>query len=466
MRLVSRFRSNRVAVLLLCSFACILLFARWSFADEFSTDSIKNIMRKVSRYYLKTGMSGQGRTGTSLNNYWDGGAYMSGIMALYEATADKQYLDSAIKWGNAHSWEPGGEHGGVTTMHADDHCCCQTYCDLYLQNPVPANAAYFAKWETNLKYNIDQNPMSGISRWYWDDALYMAPPAYAKLYKCTNTLRYLDTLDKYWWSVSASYYAKPENLWFRDNNWFYPAHKTANGNKVLWSCGNAWVYAGLARVIPCMPATYPSRQKFIDQFKEMSVAIKAQQGADGLWTTSMLDHNEYPEPEASGTAFFAFGMAWGIISGILDKATYLPVIQSAWSGCVKNVASDGRLLRCQYMGWCPAGGFASTTTREGHGAFLLMGNELLKVLGPVAVRPKAETNKTYTAVPSSPETIIAFSGSRLSVPDRATGYCLYSLQGRQLTQNRIDIPRSQRSIDIAGTRSPGETVCVRFFTKE
>jgi hypothetical protein len=217
----------------------------------------------------------------------------------------------------------------------------------------------------------------------------MAPAAYAKLYKITSTRRYIDTLDKYWWDTAKRLYDTTSHLWFRDSTYLYPAHKTANGSKIFWSCGNAWVIGGLARTIPNLPADYPTRQKFIDHYKEMIVAIKAQQGTNGLWTTSMLDHTQYPDPEVSGTAFFGFAMAWGVLNGYLDKATYLPVIKKAWTGCVQNVAANGKVRRCQWMGSKPAGGFYDTTTMEGQGAFLLFGNEINKLLTAVATLPNS-----------------------------------------------------------------------------
>ena len=38
---------------------------------------------------------------------------------------------------------------------------------------------------------------------------------------------------------------------------------------------------------------------------------------DGMWRASLLDPVEFPMKESSGTAFFCFGMAWGINNGIL-----------------------------------------------------------------------------------------------------------------------------------------------------
>ncbi|MEZ5149009.1 MAG: glycoside hydrolase family 88 protein [Bacteroidales bacterium] len=51
----------------------------------------------------------------------------------------------------------------------------------------------------------------------------------------------------------------------------------------------------------------------------MAESLMQSQGEDGFWRSSLLDPDEYPDPESSGTAFFTYGLAWGINNGNLDK---------------------------------------------------------------------------------------------------------------------------------------------------
>jgi len=410
-------------------------------AVNFTPDSIKNVMRKVSGYYLQHGVSGWGRTNgvnsTIINNDWDGGAYMSGIMGLYAATGQQSYLDSATQWAVDHSWLIGTDTPSnpaqTVPTDADNQCCTQTYCDLYLLDPTPANAYMYAPWERDLKLTIDTVPMAGRDRWWWCDALYMAPAAYAKLFKITHTRRYIDTLNKYWWDCAATLYDTSAHLWYRQAS--FNGQLDQNGKKIFWSCGNAWVAAGMARTIPNLPDSTPAddstRQKYINQFKAMMDAIRVQQDTGGLWTTSLLDHALYPEPEASGTAFFGFAMAWGVLNGFLDMNTYLPVIKNAWSGCVAHVASNGEFQGCQYMGWEPASGFESYTTLEGNGAFLLFGNELIQLVAPVSTLPSAtaERHSIGCTTRITPQSII------VTVPGALPGaraVAIFDLCGRKI----------------------------------
>jgi rhamnogalacturonyl hydrolase YesR len=64
------------------------------------------------------------------NNGWARSAYFTGNMAMYEVNASSKYLDYAIKWAEQNNWAPGDR-----PRNADDHCCGQTYIDLYKIHP-------------------------------------------------------------------------------------------------------------------------------------------------------------------------------------------------------------------------------------------------------------------------------------------------------------------------------------------
>jgi unsaturated rhamnogalacturonyl hydrolase len=199
----------------------------------------------------------------------------------------------------------------------------------------------------------------------------------AKLSRATGDRKYLDFMDHEWWITSNLLYSPKNHLYFRDKS-FLNSHE-ANGRGLFWSRGNGWVFAGLARVLSEMPADYPSRARYVAQFREMAQAIVVLQGSDGLWRPGLLDAASYPLPENSGSAFFAFGFAYGINAGILDRDTYLPVVEKAWSGLLSHVYEDGRLGCVQPVGATPGPYTETTSYVYGTGAFLLVGSELYRM---------------------------------------------------------------------------------------
>ena len=165
-----------------------------------------------------------------------------------------------------------------------------------------------------------------------------------------------------------------DKLLARDNR-FLTMHE-ANGQRVFWSRGNGWVLAGLAMVLERMPATFPERVMYVQQYRDMAERIAGLQQADGLWRASLLDPGSYPNPEISGSAFYTYAMAWGIHHGVLDRKKYLPVVTRAWQGMLGHVYESGRLGSIQPIGGEPGKFKSSSSFVYGVGAFLLAGSEL------------------------------------------------------------------------------------------
>jgi rhamnogalacturonyl hydrolase YesR len=172
-------------------------------------------------------------------------------------------------------------------------------------------------------------------------------------------------------------YSPSNHLFFRDKS-FLDKHE-ANGRGIFWSRGNGWVFAGLARVLAVMPRDYPSRPKYIAQFKQMAEELAGLQGPDGLWRPGLLDAATYQLPENSGSAFFTYGFAYGINSGILRRAKYQPVVQKAWQGLLSHIYEDGRLGCIQPIGAAPGDFTAASSYVFGTGAFLLAGSEVYRL---------------------------------------------------------------------------------------
>jgi len=213
--------------------------------------------------------------------------------------------------------------------------------------------------------------------WWWCDALFMAPPTLARLYKATGKAEYLDFMDREWWITSTLLYDPGEHLYFRDAS--YLEKHEANGRKLFWSRGNGWVMGGIARVLDYMPKNYPARPKYVAQLKEMAAAVIKVQGDDGLWRSGLLDAQAYPLPEVSGSAFIDYALAWGVNEGILDRKTYGPAARKAWAGLLTHVYADGRLGCIQPVGAAPGQFKATSSYVYGVGAFLLAGSQMDKL---------------------------------------------------------------------------------------
>ncbi len=112
--------------------------------------------------------------------------------------------------------------------------------------------------------------------------------------------------------------------------------------------------------------------------------MAALQQPEGYWTRSMMDPEQAPGPETSGTAFFTFGMLWGINNGLLDRDTFLPVVERAWQYLTETaLQDDGTIGYVQPIGERAIPGQQvdeHSTANFGTGAFLLAACEYVRML--------------------------------------------------------------------------------------
>jgi unsaturated rhamnogalacturonyl hydrolase len=431
----------------------VLIFQKVSAKTEFDADSIVNIMKRVAHYRMTYADIGSLFNHASANKgdkpnpwetmgkgvSWDVGSFFIGLMALYYTSKDTTYLNFGKRWATTFGWNSidRASYNEINGKgpHADHQCCFQTYCEIYLLDPQSANNFMITNAGADFVAVFDQIKLGPTLNWWWCEALYMAPPAIARYCKASNQNRFLDSLNSYWWATSDYIYNSTQKFWYRDAGF--------KGSNTFWSAGNAFAIGGLVRVLDYMPATYANRARFETQFKEMSAAIKAQQGFtspyDGMWTTHMLDHTGFPGPESIGTAFFCYAFAWGVRNKLLDSAMYTPSINKAWRDLVKNVKpEDGRLLRCQHVSGGPTNmetnGDLNNSAPEGEGAFLLAGSEMYlraQKTAPAAQRTAASgTIRSSLGIRGSCLTFTCADPARSSLRIYATnGRCAADLTG-------------------------------------
>lgn len=326
---------------------------------------IDKALRKVADWQLA-------RTMPHLDRIWTSSVLFSGFIEASKATGDPKYRDAMETMAQKFAWQLRTPY-----PNADDISVAQTYLDLYLQSPAPEKIAH-ARQQLDILIDLKTvKPGDDRLPWWWCDALFMAPPVWAKMYRATGERKYLDYVHAQWQATYDLLYDREEHLYARDASYAGPnAKREPNGKKVFWSRGEGWVLGGLARTLDYIPAADPKRPFYITQLREMSARIAQLQGKDGLWHAGLLDPATYPLPEISGSALFVYGMAYGVNRGYLDAATYRPVIEKAWAGILQHVYADGRLGGIQQTGAEPAFYLPASSYNYGVGGFLLAAAEL------------------------------------------------------------------------------------------
>jgi Predicted unsaturated glucuronyl hydrolase involved in regulation of bacterial surface properties, and related proteins len=357
----------------------IFCFSAYLTAQQKPTKSeLISIIQKVNDYWQNT------HTDPG-NPFWDNAAYHTGNMEAYYITKDEAYRRYSEKWAEQNSWKGAtsddkskwkyvyGEKPEYV-LFGDWQICFQTYADLYNLSP---ESKKIARAREVMEYEMS-TPNNDY--WWWADGLYMVMPVMTKMYKITGNPLYLEKLHDYFLHAKSIMYDPKTRLFYRDAKYVYPKHKSANDKKDFWARGDGWIFAGLAKVLQDLPKDYKYRSLFEQHYREMAKAIIKYQQNEGYWTRSMLDPQHAPGYETSGTAFFTYGLLWGINNGYLKEKKYLPAAMNGWK-YLSTVAlqPDGKVGYVQPIGEKAIPGQvvdANSTANFGVGAFLLAASEL------------------------------------------------------------------------------------------
>jgi rhamnogalacturonyl hydrolase YesR len=345
-------------------------------AADLTPPAVLNAMQRVADWQLD-------HMATNRPTGWIQAVGDLGLMALAGISGDAKYRAAMLAKSETNGWQLPSYQG--RKFHADDQCIGQTYAELYFlyrENKMiaPMRERFdFILANSSAATGLEFSQPGGRSQelWSWCDALFMAPPAWLRLNAATGDPRYLAFALTNWWHTTDYLYDRDEHLFFRDSTFF--KKQEANGKKIFWSRGNGWVLAATVRMLQYLPANHPSRPRFEQLFNDMAEKILACQQPDGLWRASLLDPDSFPMPEASGSALFTYGLAWGVNQGLLEQAKFEPAVRKAWPALLGCVNPDGKLTHIQPAGDHPVKFEADSTQPYGAGVFLLAGSEVYRM---------------------------------------------------------------------------------------
>lgn len=378
-------KANRTVAILLCT----ILFSTGVTTKTMGFSCLKK--RQILHVIKDVNDHWQATRPFTTNAFWDNAAYHTGNMEVYKLTKHEPYRQYSENWANHNQWMGATSNDtakwrlsyGETPLYVlfgDWQICFQTYIDLYHLDKIK-DASKVARAIGVMSYQMST---ARNDYWWWSDGLYMVMPVMTKLFGLTGDQRYLDKLGDYFRFADDLMYDEAVGLYYRDGKYVFPKEPTINGLKNFWSRGNGWVYAAFAKVLTDLPADSPLRPLFTQRFLSMSKALKSTQQPEGYWTRTLLDPAHAPGPETSGTAFFTYGLYWGMNHGLLSKKEYLPMAKKAWKYLSETALQDDKTIG--YVQ--PIGENASpkttvsaqSTSNFGTGAWLLAACEVYRSL--------------------------------------------------------------------------------------
>lgn len=366
------------SMLIINSIIGIIFFLNVGFIGGLSKNNkIVESMIRAMEWQEKNEKYGKGPTD------WTNGAYYTGVKRAHQITKNPVFEQAMFQMGKKNNWQTHDRF-----YHADDIVISSAYLHLKKNGHKEVDLSPTDQWIK--KHLYDQHPWKtgknqGMEKilWWWCDALFMAPPVIAEYSVMKNQPEYLDKMHEYYLESYNYLFDQEEKLFYRDNRYFIRGNendfKEPNGKKMFWSRGNGWVFAGLALLIDELPEDFKYRGFYIDLYKTMAKRIMELQPKDGLWRTSLLCPEKFPDGEASGSGFHIFALAWGINNGIIEKKIYLPAVKKGWNALMKCQQPNGMIGYVQAIGSEPKPATKDSWFNFGTGAYLLAGSEILKM---------------------------------------------------------------------------------------
>ena len=418
-------------------------------------------------------------TTCAINNKWDNGVLMVGIIEHWRQYGTAAYRTYAENWASHNNWTLFSNTSGRDQENPNWNnrmTAGYTYLRLLQAGTPGASVA-------DVISNLDAQLALGISpereglvnyvfpgstraslSWKYVDANFTALPVWVAMGAETGDERYYNRVrDLQDYQVNVMGLQSPTTrLWFQHE--IAKTQTSPNGLPVVWGRGNGWIAAGLALALTELPTWRSEYATYRTRFTDLMNAVRTRQRSDGFWNMNLADPAHSAAPETSATALLAFAMARGIDLGLLDRATYEPVAARAWNGIVATaIATDGHLGFCQGVGGGPApppGHFAhpsETSTAEVNcgsgtqcgycvGAVLLAGTGIDDIAGSGGAAPV----RVYEA--ESLGTIVSSGDSQRDVAN------IYAGRGRA---NAATLSGVGDFVEFTATNVPGGTYNLR-----
>ena len=350
---------------------------------------------------------------TQMSSNWVAATFYVGASRLARVSDDTRTLRFLSAVADHYNYSVRGARSGKTMLNADDIAIGDLYQELYArrgQEGVLMPLRQRLDWQVPYLARAEDTP---ALVWWWADALYMAPPVFARMTAITGDPKYLNAADKEWRRTAARLWVEEEKLFLRDERFKDENHRDADGDRIYWSRANGWVMGGLVRWLESVPADFPGRAFYVDLFQKMAGRVAGLQQEDGLWRASLLEPEAYPEAETSGSVFYVYALAWGINHGLLDRDTYLPHVLKGWGGLNRHILASGLVGAAQKTGDQPVSTNPEDVGLYASGTYILAGLEVASLNDPVRSLPLAEPTRdtaeviaATTPVPPAPVTVV------------------------------------------------------------
>lgn len=183
----------------------------------------------------------------------------------------------------------------------------------------------------DLAFNADGTPRPSMpAHSEMSDAVFMSCPILAQAGKLTGDAKYFE--------ACLRHLRFMQKLCLRKDG----IYRHSPLDESAWGRGNGFPALGLAWTLDEMPESFAGRSEIAETLRKHLTALLRYQDATGCWH-QVIDHSESYR-EFTCTAMITYAMMRGVQTGLLDRKTFDPAIQKAWTALKVRIAADGTLV--------------------------------------------------------------------------------------------------------------------------
>jgi unsaturated rhamnogalacturonyl hydrolase len=244
-----------------------------------------------------------------------------GSLGVAKLTSSQSLLDSLVT-----KFDP------FKTNFASDMMGGEAHVDRYIFGMVPLEIYLQTDDASYLSLGTDTADDQQVTNQVRNaiDDMFMMTGLQLQAYRATGDAKYIDFMA----STMVDYLdAQQANGLFFHNITEARTH---------WGRGNGWFAAGMAEIMRDLPEGHANYAAILDGYMKMMEGLVAVQGPNGLWYQVLdMPNDSNNWEESSGSAMFTYAMVAGVRRGVLDAATYVPVIEAAWAGLQSKISAQG-----------------------------------------------------------------------------------------------------------------------------
>lgn len=294
--------------------------------------------------------------GFRLTSYEWGVTY-SAMLAAYEATADKSYLDYvnsrhlflaeiAPYFQKIYQKDKtiDGNIRRVIDPHAldDAGAICTSMIKALLKDaslPLRPLIDNYSDYVINKEYRLSDGTFARLrpqKNSVWLDDMFMGIPTLAYMGKLTGNKEYYDMATRQIIQFANKMFV-PETELFR-HGWVEDMHPHP---AFYWGRANGWAILTMCEVLDVLPQEHPNRAYILNLLKQHAEGLAKRQHHDGFWH-QLLDRND-TYLESSATAIYTYCLAHGINKGWIDAKAFGPIALSGWQAVASSINEKGQV---------------------------------------------------------------------------------------------------------------------------